>query len=321
MHIRFWGTRGSLPVAMSGREVRYKIQQALQQANGRHFADAHAIERFIDEELPFPIRHTYGGNSACIDLVGGTEYMVCDMGTGLRCFGQQIMQEHGPHTPQVYNFFMSHMHWDHIMGFPFFPPIYIPGNIIRIHGCHPLSVMQDAFLRQHADPCFPVQWQQLSATIHFIPLEPDHLYDINGFHVRAKRQPHHGDSYGYRFEKDGKVVIYATDGEHQPTAEADIEATVEFYRHADLVIFDAMYSLADMISVKEDWGHSSNIVGVELCLRAQVKHYCMFHHEPIYDDAMLYRVLQETRRYEEIMREGQAPLQISTAYDGLVLQL
>jgi ribonuclease BN (tRNA processing enzyme) len=98
------------------------------------------------------------------------------------------------------------------------------------------------------------------------------------------------------------------------------EAMVDFYRNADLVIFDAMYSLADMITVKEDWGHSSNVVGVDLCLRAKVKHYCMFHHEPVYDDATLYAVLQETIRYEEIMREG-APLQVSTAYDGLVIHL
>jgi hypothetical protein len=75
-----------------------------------------------------------------------------------------------------------------------------------------------------------------------------------------------------------------------------------------------------MITVKEDWGHSSNVVGVDLCLRAHVKHYCMFHHEPAYDDATLHAVLQETVRYEEIMREG-VPLQVSTAYDGLVIHV
>ena len=80
MLIRFWGTRGSIPVALTGAGVRSKIKQALLQANGRHFDDDAAVERFIDEELDFPIRHSYGGNSACVDIVGGTEYMVCDMG-------------------------------------------------------------------------------------------------------------------------------------------------------------------------------------------------------------------------------------------------
>jgi hypothetical protein len=107
MLIRFWGTRGSIPVALTGAGVRSKIKQALLQANGRCFDDDAAVERFIDEELDFPIRHSYGGNTACVDIVGGTEYMVCDMGSGLRSLGQQIMREHGPGQPQVYNWTLA----------------------------------------------------------------------------------------------------------------------------------------------------------------------------------------------------------------------
>jgi phosphoribosyl 1,2-cyclic phosphodiesterase len=318
MLVRFWGTRGSIPVALDGAGVRRKITQALRRANGRHFESEEAIEQFIDAELDFPTRHSYGGNSACVEIVASQDYMICDMGSGLRCLGQHIMQEHGPGKPQVYNFFMSHVHWDHIMGFPFFPPAYIPRNTIRIHGCH--AVLEEAFRRQQSDPCFPVHWEQLGADIHVIQLDPGRPYEINGFRVTAQLQPHHGDSYGYRFEKDGKVVVYSTDGEHKLESEAATEAMVHFYRQADLVIFDAMYSLADMVTMKEDWGHSSNIIGVDLCLRAGAKHLCMFHHEPIYDDAMIHTVLQETTRYEEIARQGQA-LQVSTAYDGLVIHL
>lgn len=320
MLVRFWGTRGSLPVAMDGETVRHKIKRALLRANGRHFDSDAAVEQFMDAELDFPTRHSYGGNSACVDIVGGADYMVCDMGSGLRWLGQTLLHEHGPEQPHIYNFFLSHVHWDHIMGLPFFPPAYTPGNVIRIHGCHPTAVLEEAFRRQQSDPCFPVQWDNMAASIELIHLEPDKVYDINGFRVRAKLQPHHGDSYGYRFEKDGKVMVYSTDGEHSLASEAATEAIVDFYRAADLVIFDAMYSLADMISVKEDWGHSSNIVGVDLCLRAHVKHYCMFHHEPTYDDETIDTVLQETRRYEEIMREDWV-LRVSTAYDGLVLEV
>jgi phosphoribosyl 1,2-cyclic phosphodiesterase len=318
MRVRFWGTRGSLPISLDGEGVRRKVQRALLRANGRRFENEQAIERFIDEELDFPTRSGYGGNSACVEIIGGTDYTVCDMGSGLRCLGQHLMRQLGAGQPQVYNFFMSHLHWDHIMGFPFFPPAYIPGNTIRIHGCH--TVMQEAFHRQHADPCFPVQWNQLSAAILFCQLEPGRTYEINGLRVTAKLQPHHGDSYGYRFEKDGKSVVYSTDGEHKLESEAETEAMVEFYRDADLVIFDAMYSMADMVTMKEDWGHSSNIIGVDLCLRANVKHLCMFHHEPIYDDETIHSVFQETLRYEEIVREG-AALQVSSAYDGLVIDV
>jgi phosphoribosyl 1,2-cyclic phosphodiesterase len=320
MRVRFWGTRGSIPVAPSGESVRHKIKQALLQSRGRSFANEMAIEQFIDSELDFPIRHSYGGNTSCVEVLGGSEYMVCDMGSGLRCFGQEVLRQHGPGQPQIYNFFMSHVHWDHIMGFPFFAPAYIPGNVIRIHGCHGIPVLEEAFRRQQSDPCFPVDFTRLGATISFIRLDPDRWHEINGFRIKTKLQPHHGDSYGYRFEKENKVVVYSTDGEHKLQSETETVAMIDFYRDADLVIFDAMYSLADMISVKEDWGHSSNVVGVDLCLRARVKHYCMFHHEPAYDDQTIYNVLQETRRYEEIVREGHT-LHISTAYDGLLLHI
>ena len=151
-------------------------------------------------------------------------------------------------------------------------------------------------------------------------LEPGATYEIAGVRVRAMLQHHAGDSYGYRFEHGGKSLVYSTDSEHKLENQAATDAFVEFFRDADLVIFDAMYSLADAISVKEDWGHSSNIVGVELCQMAGAKHLCMFHHEPVYNDERLLTVLAETRRFEEITREGNR-LEVSSAYDGMEIVL
>ena len=133
-------------------------------------------------------------------------------------------------------------------------------------------------------------------------------------------QRHGGDSYGYRFEAQGKAVVYSTDSEHPLQQPEHTARVVEFFRDADLVIFDAMYSLADAVSVKADWGHSSNIVGVELCQLAGAKHLCLFHHEPIFDDAAIDALLAETRRLEEITRGGKR-LRVSAAYDGLEIGL
>jgi len=320
MRIRFWGTRGSIPVAMNGLMVRKKIKHAIMLSNGKTFENEDQIDKFIDESLEFPFRHGYGGDSACVQIEGGGEYMICDMGSGLRCFGQHVVEEFGTDTHQVYHFFLSHLHWDHIMGFPFFTPAYIPGNTIRIYGSHHANEMEEAFRRQQSSPCFPVYWDQLGADISFIHLEVDRWNEINGFRVKVMRQAHHGGSFGYRFEKDGKSMIYSTDAEHKQENDKETEAVIDFFRDADLVVFDAMYSLADMITIKEDWGHSSNIVGVDLCLRARVKHYCMFHHEPSLNDEMIYTILQETKDYEKLVNEGH-PLRISTAYDDLVIDI
>lgn len=321
MRIKIWGCRGSLPVAMSTVRVRAKLQTALKAAAGRKFETDAALEKFISEELPWAATHTFGGNTSCVQIdAGGPEYIICDMGSGLREFGVSMMAAHGPARPQIYNFFMSHLHWDHIMGFPFFPPAYIPGNIIRIHACHPDP--RAAFLRQQSAPCFPVNFETLSATIEFIPVRPDEAMQIAGVTVRALLQNHEGDSYGYRFEKGGKSVVYTTDSEHKPEDIDSRDRFVEFFRHAGLVIFDAQYSLAEAVSLKEDWGHSSNIAAVELCHQSHADHLLLFHHEPAFDDTMLHRIWQETIRYEELMRDGGAPpLRVSSAYDGLELDL
>ena len=113
---------------------------------------------------------------------------------------------------------------------------------------------------------------------------PARAYDIAGMTVTAKRQCHPGDSYGYRFESNGRSVVYSTDSEHKLTDPAETEAFADFFRSADLVIFDAMYSLAEATTIKADWGHSSNVLGVELCQRAGARQLCLFHHDPANDD-------------------------------------
>ncbi len=314
MRIRFWGTRGSLPVSLTAADIKDKIVAAMLGAAGKSLRTRPEVESFVERELPFAVSHTYGGNSSCVEIdIDSGDYILCDLGTGARPFGQHVISKKGA-TPNTFHVFMSHLHWDHIMGFPFFAPVYIPGNRIVIYGCH--AAMEEAFRRQHSAPCFPVDFAGLGAKVEFVRLEPGKHHRLAGLVVTPKLQRHTGGSYGYRFEHGGKVVVYSTDSEHKTDDASSTQEFADFFRDADLVIFDAMYSLADAVSVKEDWGHSSNIVGIELCQLARAKHLCMFHHEPVNSDAKIASVLQETLRYEEITR-GDHTLQISSAYDGM----
>jgi phosphoribosyl 1,2-cyclic phosphodiesterase len=316
--IRFWGTRGSLPVALTAAGVRKKLLAALRGAAGRSFASEAELEAYVDG-LGMSVSGTYGGHSPCVEIeTGGPEYVLCDLGSGVRPFGQKTMARHGPAAPQTYHVFMSHVHWDHIMGFPFFTPAYIKGNRIRIYGGH--VGLEAALRRQQAEPSFPVDFSILGADIEFVRLEPGRQHEVAGLRVELMLQRHAGDSYGYRFSSAGKTVVYTTDSEHTLADPSETQAFVDFFRDADLVIFDAMYSLTDTISVKADWGHSSNIVGVELCQMAGARHLCLFHHEPIHGDEAIERVLAETRRFEEISRTGK-PLLVTAAYDGMEVPL
>jgi phosphoribosyl 1,2-cyclic phosphodiesterase len=318
VRVRFWGTRGSIPVALTSADIRDKVAQALFRADGRRFESIGEAYEFAVEQLDFSITHTYGGHSPCVELeTGADEYLVCDMGSGARPFGAHVLARQSGRPASV-NVFMSHVHWDHIMGFPFFGPAYVPGTHIRVHGCH--DVLEQAFRLQQAPPCFPVEFSQLAADIEFVKLVPGREHRISDVRVIPAPQMHSGDSYGYRFEVGGKVVVYTTDSEHKLENRAQTDRFVRLFRDADLVVFDAMYSLADAISVKADWGHSSNIIGVELCQMARAKHLVLFHHEPAYDDATIEGVLRETRRFEELTRGTQA-LKISAAYDGLEIDV
>jgi phosphoribosyl 1,2-cyclic phosphodiesterase len=317
--VRFWGTRGSLPVALDASGVRAKIVAALRGAAGRDLGSDEAIDAYVDA-LPFDVRATFGGNTSCVEMITGeAEHVVCDLGSGLRPFGSAMLAQHGASSPQTYHLFVSHLHWDHIMGLPFFGPAYIPGNRLVFYGGH--DTLESALRRQMEPPSFPVPFGTFGASIEFVHLAPDVMHHVAGMRVQLKRQHHAGDSSGYRFEKNGRVVIYSTDSEHKLAEPDERPAFAEFFRGADLVIFDAMYSLAEATSVKADWGHSSNIVGVELCQAARAKELCLFHHEPALDDAALAKMLAETRRFEEITRGSATPLRISTAYDGLEITL
>jgi phosphoribosyl 1,2-cyclic phosphodiesterase len=264
------------------------------------------------------VSHTFGGHTSCVELeTGSDEYFVCDMGSGARAFGEHVLARQAG-RPATVNVFMSHVHWDHIMGFPFFGPAYVPGTRIRIHGCH--DILERAFRLQQSAPCFPVEFDHLAAKIEFVKLVPGRPAQVSGLQVTGQLQRHSGDSYGFRFEHGGRSLVYTTDSEHKLEDRVQTEAIVAFFRDADLVIFDAMYSLAEAISVKEDWGHSSNVVGVELCQMARVKHLVLFHHEPANSDAAIETALRDARRLEELTR-GATALRVSAAHDGLEIDL
>lgn len=324
MRARFWGTRGSLPVALTASQVLAKVGQALFSAQGQAFADLPQALAYA-QTLPFAVAQTYGGQTSCVEVeltppsAAAHEYVLCDMGSGLRAFGQAVLARHGPAVGNTFHIFMSHLHWDHIMGLPFFTPAYLPGNTVHIYGAHP--ELASALHRQQAPPSFPVPLEALGGSFHFHTLNPAQTHRIAGLQVSLLRQLHGGDSWGYRFERDGKALVYSTDSEHRLEDAAETQTFISFFRNADLVIFDSMYSLADTMSVKADWGHSSNVVGVELCQLAAAKRLVLFHHEPVFSDARIAQLEADSQRLEAITRQARAPLQVLAGYDGLEILL
>ncbi|WP_461208283.1 MBL fold metallo-hydrolase [Desulfocurvus sp. DL9XJH121] len=318
MKISIWGCRGSLPASVNAPLVRKKIVAALETAVLRGVGKGTDINAFVDRELPFSVRGSYGSNTCCVEVsAGGGEFLIIDCGSGLRDLGNHVFATKGP-RPQVYNICITHLHWDHLMGFPFFTPAYVPGNVIRFYGCH--EGIEHAMRTQMSEPFFPVPFDALGADIEFHSLTPGEPRDIAGVSVMPWRQDHPGASYGYRMEHEGKVFVMSTDSEHRQDMENPAYPFLDFVRDADLLIFDAQYTFQAASTSKQDWGHSSNIVGVELAKRAGVKRLCMFHQEPTLDDASIEAFHKDTKRYS-LLYMPDTELEILMAYDGLAVSV
>ena len=319
MDIFFWGTRGSLPYAVTSKIVKEKIRCAIELARDKHFDSYEDVDQFINTELPFSIKGGYGCNTSCVEIKGGDEYILCDAGTGLRDFGNTLDSSScKPKNPAVINIFLSHLHWDHIHGFPFFTPAFMPNYTINIFGFH--EEIKESFIKQQAKPCFPASFEVMQAKINFIKLDIEKEYEIAGMKIKGIKQNHPGDSYGYSFEKNNKKAVYSTDSEHKEESEQEGYNFIEFYKNADLLILDAQYSLLDSIHTKENWGHSSNILVTELAVRSKVKRLCMFHHEPTCDDNDLELLLKDTKDYLKIYDDSSL-LNIDMAFDGMHVKL
>ncbi|NLT24101.1 MAG: MBL fold metallo-hydrolase [Syntrophorhabdus sp.] len=316
MKVNFLGTRGSLPAAANTLELRRKILGALKSLKGERFASEDDIRGFVEKVVPFSLAGHYGTNTPCVEITGERGRVICDAGTGIRDLSRRlgIAPGTGP-GGRVFHIVLSHLHWDHIQGFPFFMPLYVEGNRIVVYGGH--SDMEAAldYQRRHANVPLPVK-----ADMSFKRLEPGGQYEIAGFQVEVISQNHPGDSYGYRFEAGGKSVVYSTDSEHLEEGSADERRFMEFFRDADLVIIDAQYPLLDAFSVKENWGHSNNIVAVELGAKAGVRRLVLFHNEPTVDDLALETFLNDTRRYLKIY-DPQSTMTADLAYDGMEIEI
>ena len=287
MKIRFWGTRGSLA-------------------------------------KPGPSMQRYGGNTSCVEVRSNSgTLIVLDCGTGAHALGQHLVAGKG--GPANGHLLISHTHWDHIQGIPFFAPLFAPANSWDIYGPKNLSQSLRATLAgQMAHAYFPITLEQFPATIAYHDLVEGAL-TINDAKVMARYLNHPALTLGYRIECDGASLVYCCDHEPHSVAMASGEATLtgmdqryaDFLAGADLVIHDAQYTAIEYAS-KVGWGHSPVEYAVRVCRDAGVKRLALTHYDPLRDDAAVDRILEEVRLR---LRGDGSSLEVLGAAEGLTLDL
>ncbi|MBN1888175.1 MAG: MBL fold metallo-hydrolase [Thermoflexales bacterium] len=320
MRVKFWGTRGSIPTPISPALIEDKIRQALRGAVGLNLSDEASVERYL-QGLPPTVRYTIGGNTACVEVRAGQHLLILDAGTGIRPLGYELIKTEFGRGQGEADVLISHTHWDHIQGLPFFVPGFIKGNRLTFHSPH--ANLEEAFTGQQDSLYFPVPLSYLSATIQFQHIAAATWSTIgddaslgNGVRVYPLLMSHPGENYGYRIEHDGHSLVYASDSEYKRMSQASTQDYVDFFQGADLLIFDAQYTLSDSLD-KVDWGHSSPLMGAEFAYRAGVRRLALFHHDPLADDQAVYAGLKQAETY--LAKRG-SPCQVMIAGEGLEIE-
>jgi phosphoribosyl 1,2-cyclic phosphodiesterase len=230
-----------------------------------------------------------GGNTSCVEVSCGGEKVIFDLGTGLRPLGESLIKR-GPLRAYL---FVSHYHWDHISGLPFFAPAYDPKSELIIHGATRRGRdVRQILSGQMIDPYFPVDLGVLNARLRFVTLNDEGVAQVGKkIKVRAAELNHPGGSLGYRLECGKRVFVYATDFEHGTDGD---ERLVQLAQGADLMVFDAQYTPQEYegngVPSRRGWGHSTYAAGAALARRAGVKKLALFHHAPDRDDKGIGRL-------------------------------
>ncbi|MEJ7733389.1 MAG: MBL fold metallo-hydrolase [Polyangiaceae bacterium] len=260
---------------------------------------------------PGPDTVEFGGNTSCYEVRAGDCLVILDGGTGAR-WG-------GPLNPaaQAWMFF-SHVHWDHIQGFPFFTPAFVRGNTIHLYGgLNVTRTLEETLAGQMDYPSFPVHLSEMGAGMSFHDLYEGEAVNIGSrgdVRVTNARGNHPNGVYAYRIEYGGKAVVYVTDSEHYAIPDPKL---LKLARGADLLIFDAMYTPEEYAGEvgggpKTGWGHATFAAGCELAKAAGVKQLVLHHHDPSQTDSM---VREKERRARELFPNTMA------AREGAVIEI
>jgi phosphoribosyl 1,2-cyclic phosphodiesterase len=275
--------------------------------------------------IPTPGRNTvrYGGNTPCVELRTSEGWLIIlDAGTGIRELGRSLISRANG-APIAGDIFLTHAHWDHIQGIPFFGPMFQRGNHFTIWGAKALQTDISRVVRDHMLPVvFPVEFDELNATINFSEIAEE-CRQGNGYEVRAYPVRHPGGALGYRFteQHDGnRALVYISDNELGPGAKYDTreawrEGLVEFVRDARVLVHDSMYT-AEEYDHFRGWGHSTYDETVELALEAGVEQLVLYHHKPERADDEVDRRVDECRA---IVARAGGLLEILAAAEGMTL--
>ncbi|MCF7884932.1 MAG: MBL fold metallo-hydrolase [Candidatus Marinimicrobia bacterium] len=315
MKIKFWGVRGSIPTPISSSEIQRKIRSVLKQSINQNISNPKEVDKFL-KGLNKSDYGTVGGNTACIEVQVDGKIFIFDMGSGMRNLGQDLYRNN-QYKDRAFYIFLTHTHWDHISGFPFFYPAFFPENQLILHSTIPdfkkrLELQQDPKF-------FPVSMKNMHCEKKFVKLDYSSTISYEDIEVSNLRLHHPGGSFSYRLDYEEQSFVYATDSEFRNLSDTFIVNFKNFCRNADVLVIDAQYTFEEAIQ-KEDWGHSSAMDGINIAVEAGVDRIFLFHHDPNRNDQELEKIHRKAINYHK-MNFPNSNLEIFLAREGAKLNI
>jgi phosphoribosyl 1,2-cyclic phosphodiesterase len=277
MRVKYWGVRGSLPTSPSPAQLVSEVESTLHRFFQEGFSLPSQIKEFVAKN-EVPQLGGFGTATTCAEVISDHgQQIVIDGGSGIRGLGESMMKGPAAKGKAVIHIFLTHFHWDHLLGLPFFTPHFIAGNQIHYYTVQPEAehLVRGLFKR----PYFPVAFEALSSNIKFHQIEPRKPMKIDDLTITPYQLDHPDPCWGFKIQNDAKTYSHCVDSEGTRSSREALGLDLPLYQNVDLMYFDAQYTLPELAE-KANWGHSAAQIGLDIAFRESVKSIVFAHHDP-----------------------------------------
>lgn len=316
MQVKFWGVRGSLPHSLSSAAWVGHIEKVMKDFLSKGHSQVSDVEGYLRGRSVLEIGG-FGTATTCVQVSDGGQSLIIDGGSGIKSISDELVKLPSAQQQKVFHIILTHFHFDHIMGLPFFLPHFFKGSEIHYYAPHEETdyVIKSFFQK----PMFPVTFSELSADIYFHHLTPHEKNNVNGFEVTPYKTDHPDLCFGYKVEKNGRSYSHAVDNEAVRLTAEELGADAGLYRNTDLLYFDAQYD-EEMMGSRKGWGHGTSHRAFEICARFGIKQILLAHHDPSFS---IEDSLGQKKKTELIYQKNYAELDLNWdyAYEGLSVEV
>lgn len=291
--IRYWGVRGSLPSSPTPSHWALHIESLMRQFLASGNKNVSDIPKFISGFETSQIGG-YGTATTCVEVSSPKQQVIIDGGSGIRILSDRLMSGTFGSGRGPFHIFMTHFHWDHIIGLPFFTPHFLPGVQINYYAVQPEleGLIRGVFKK----PYFPVPFESLASKIQFHILKPRETITLKDMNITPYRLDHPDECWGYRIESNGKSYAHCVDTEGTRVSREELGPDLPLYQGVDLMYYDAQYTFQELAE-KANWGHSAAQIGLDIAFRENVKHVLFTHHDPGASTQQIQDLKGQTNEY------------------------